>query len=558
MPARLRPAPPAASPPAASPPGGPAASPPGNPAGGPSGTPSGCGPGEDEIFRRLAQTAPAGLVLLEPDGTTRLRNTEAARILGAATGRLDAALLAAADRCERTGAVQTVAVRLAAQAGAAQTGAGPRRRQLEIECQVVPAPWLAPARVLWLTDVTRARLLQRRLNAIAHASATVADVGNLRATLDAVASELVQAAEIAAIQIIILDDSGTRLRLLGAAGFTDTAGFTERLRECQQLGAELKMLTAATSGQPLLVPHRKRDVLADPRWAPLHEIMDQPDWDSFVSLPLIVSGRTIGVLNAYYAPADGVPADDVIAFLQSMADHAALAVDHAALVSAAGIEARREVRRRLAADLHDSVVQEVFSIKMHAEALRLGIGRGTPLPADWLGAQAENLAASSRQALDDLRALIFEMRPTGLADRGLVAAASGWLSSVGSREGLEVTFRGDPGLIALPPDVEDDVLRILQEAVHNVIRHAGATAVAVELSASGPAAQELVLDIVDDGRGFTAPAPAAPPGRSLGLVTMRERAQRWGGCVVLRSRAGAGSHLRVTIPLPAVPWRPRD
>jgi signal transduction histidine kinase len=496
---------------------------------------------EDELYRRLAVSAPVGLVVVDSDGHVRLRNDEAARILGDAD-RLPPALMAAIER-DASGERGAPAESVVLERGL---------RRLEVDCRVVAAPALAPLRAAWLTDVTRARVVQRRLAAIAQASSSVAAVGNLAATVDAVAAEVVRADQVAAVQVITLDDTGVRVRLLGTAGFRDTTDFIPKLQRCQELGAEVMMLRAAASSEIVTVPHRKPQVLADPRWEPLHEIMDQPDWDSYVGVPLVVDGRTVGVLNAFCTPQEQPPTAEDIAFLVAMAEQVALAVDRAGLVSAAEMQARREERHRVATEIHDSVVQQVFSIKMRAEALRLGIERDGEVSPDVLSRHAEALATASRSALDDLRALILELRPGALAEQGLIGSVATWVDSVGTRAGIAVSFDSDLEFIALPSGLEDDLYRVVQEALHNVIKHAEASAVTVKIAVGGAGNGLLVIDIEDDGVGFRRPLQSAG---SLGMMSMRERAQRWGGSVVLRGRPGQGGHLRVTIPLPAIPRR---
>lgn len=520
--------------------------------------------GGDDVFRRLAASAPVGLVVATPYGSVRLANGEAARILGGAW-RLPAPLHELIERghqptqepapagpggtpngCGDALTASSATVPAPGETVVIERGSA----RLEVRCQVVDAPWLAPLRVAWLTDVTRAGVIARRLAAIATASATVADVGNLAATLDVVAAEIVRADDIAAAQIITLDETGRRVRLLGTAGFRDTTNFVPLLFECQALGADLRTLDCAASGQVIVVPHRKKMVMEDPKWGPLHGIMGQPDWDSFAAVPLVVDGRTVGVLNAFYAPSDDPPGREALAFLTAMAEQAALAVDRAALVSAAELQARQEERHRVAADLHDSVVQQVFSIKMRAEALRLrtrtAAGSSGTLGADELRAEAEELVASARIALDDLRRLIFELRPAGPGDEGLIEAIRGWAASVAARTGLRIEVNSDLEFIGLPAGIEDDIYRIVQEALHNVVKHAEAKSVEIDIAVLGPSNNQFVVDIVDDGVGFR---HVSHSGTSLGTVSMRERAARWGGTVVLRSRSQRGGHVRVTIPL---------
>jgi signal transduction histidine kinase len=177
------------------------------------------------------------------------------------------------------------------------------------------------------------------------------------------------------------------------------------------------------------------------------------------------------------------------------------------------------------------------------------------VPPDRLIEHAEALATSSRLALDDLRALIFELRPGSLAELGLIGSVAAWAEAFAARTGIEVRFHSDLEFIALPSGLEDDLYRIAQEALHNVVKHAEATAVTVGIAARGAGNGLLVLDIEDNGVGFRRPLQSAG---SLGMLSMRERAQRWGGSVVLRGRPGQGGHLRVTIPLPAMPGQPEE
>ena len=167
-------------------------------------------------------------------------------------------------------------------------------------------------------------------------------------------------------------------------------------------------------------------------------------------------------------------------------------------------------------------------------------------------AQAE-VARLQQQTIalsDEIRHLSHELHPGVLQHAGLVAALQGHCDEFGRQHETAVTFRSDGDLEGVPAEVALCLYRVTQEALHNVVKHAEATAVTVRIVVQGGGNGLLVVDIEDDGIGFRRPLQSAG---SLGMLSMRERAQRWGGSVVLRSRSGRGGHLRATIPLPAMP-----
>lgn len=387
-----------------------------------------------------------------------------------------------------------------------------------------------------------ARRGQRRLAAIARAASSVADAGSLSVTLDVVAREVVQATHIAAAQIVRVD--GGMMRVVGKAGFTADEDFAQRLEQCRQLGARMLFVEAYQAQKRIVVPHRKQAVLADPAWAPLHDIMGGPDWDTFVAVPLVVRGRTVGVLNAYYSPGED-PGDETLEFLDAMADQAAMAVDSADLLARSRHDAQVEERARLARELHDSVVQQVFSMRMQAKALRAQVDSGLPTGPDGVRAVADELLDLAQNALTDLRSLVLQLHPAELVGRGLVAALRTHAESVASASGLRVNFEAGE-LPDLPTDLQEDLYRIAQEALHNVVKHAGARAADVTLTTTGDGARRrVVLQVSDDGVGVE--TEAGRPG-GLGLVSMRERTRRWGGTLRLEA-SEHGSRVRAEVGL---------
>jgi signal transduction histidine kinase len=135
------------------------------------------------------------------------------------------------------------------------------------------------------------------------------------------------------------------------------------------------------------------------------------------------------------------------------------------------------------------------------------------------------------------------LRPGVLDDLGLVAAIEWLASDFAKRTGLVCRSTLPSNDIALSPTRDIAVFRIVQEALTNVVRHAHATCVEVRLCVAG---SELLLDVYDNGRGITPEQLAAP--RSLGLLSMRERAAELGGTVEFRREPDCGTTVRVRMP----------
>lgn len=383
-----------------------------------------------------------------------------------------------------------------------------------------------------------ARRRQPRLAAIARAASSVADAASLSVTLDVVAREVVQATHISAVQILRVE--GGTMRLVGKAGFIDAADFPERLEECRKLGARMYFVESFESEQSIVVPHRKADVMADPHWGPLHRIMGAPEWDTFAAVPLIVRGRALGVLNAFYSPGED-PTQEELEFLEAMADQAAMAVDSADLLARSRQDAQLEERARLARELHDSVVQQVFSMRMHAKALRAQVGEAETASGDKVRMVADELLGLAQNALADLRSLILQLHPLELAGRNVVDAVRTLAESVQASSGVRIEIRADE-LAELPTALAEDLYRIVQEALHNVVKHAQATKTVVSFTVTDSL---LTVEINDNGVGLA----GEPRANALGLVSMRERAQRWRGTMEIGNTAD-GARVRVRLAVP--------
>jgi PAS domain S-box-containing protein len=195
-------------------------------------------------------------------------------------------------------------------------------------------------------------------------------------------------------------------------------------------------------------------------------------------------------------------------------------------------------RSRLARELHDSVTQGLYSVTLYAEATRLA------LAADKQDVAARNLRElhnMAREAMVDMRMLIFELHPPMLEEEGLVAALQARLAAVESRARLETEIRVK-GERRLPLAVEEELFRVALEALNNVIKHASAQHVIVSLRFEGDSAS---LEITDDGVGFDSAEAKGSGG--MGLLGIEERVRRIGGALVIDSTPGRGTTLRVKV-----------
>ncbi|WP_138732242.1 PAS domain-containing sensor histidine kinase [Modestobacter excelsi] len=416
-----------------------------------------------------------------------------------------------------------------------------------------------PGRPRWVVsfrDVTMSRLRERRLAAIAKAASSVASKRSLLGTLEVLAQEVARTDALAGVQVLTVNGSGNRLHVMGSAGFGRSGEFFDRLMQCRALGARLRMLDALGSREPVVVPDRYDAVMQDPAWAPLHDFMRHPRWDWFVSVPLLARGEPVGILNAFFAPGQTV-GDTELEFLLAMAEQAAMAVDHAALLERERDVARREERQKLARDLHDSVVQQVFSMMMQAKSLGVLVARGLPPAPEEVAQVAEDLSGSAEAVLADLRGMVVELRPAATSAQGLASALRSLVDSTAARTGVDVSLDyADPDacLAAVDADLLEDVYRVVAEALHNSIKHADATRISTRLAVTPHGSRrQVVAEVTDDGRGFD-PRTGAEPGGSgssgLGMTVMRERAARWGGAVRVRQPDGGGTSVRLTVPLP--------
>jgi len=207
----------------------------------------------------------------------------------------------------------------------------------------------------------------------------------------------------------------------------------------------------------------------------------------------------------------------------------------------AGELASSQERAHLARELHDSVTQALFSMTLVTRTTELLVDRDTVAAKEKLG----SLRDLQREALAEMRALIFELRPGNIEEDGLLAALKTHTAALQGRIGLPIVVTSELNG-RLPLELEEVLYRISQEALHNVVKHAAAHQVTLSIDQVFGGVR---LRIVDDGKGFNA---AAVPDGHLGLAGMRARADKIGATLAVTSRTGTGTTIEVHVPEAAI------
>ena len=296
------------------------------------------------------------------------------------------------------------------------------------------------------------------------------------------------------------------------------------------------------------------DVTADPRY--LRTPGGEPA-RAELAVPILLGDRVLGVVNV---ERDEPFSEEDAAIVGIIADQLAVAIENARLYASAQQVAVLEERQRLARELHDAVTQHLSSLTLMAQTLGPAYARGREEGES----RARRVVELSQVALDEMRVLLAELRPRARDQGGPEAeapagSARARLRHHGLAEALAL-LAGDVSCDVLPVDTdlaryvprplaeEEALYRIAQEALSNVVKHAGATYVQLQLATDG---RTTVLSITDDGRGFTTSVERtgehAVQMGGLGLLTMRERAAAIGATIRIDS-AVQGTTVEVVVP----------
>ncbi len=409
--------------------------------------------------------------------------------------------------------------------GAIELGSPRGGRALTDEDQRAAEEFAAQAGVS--IEYTRIREDLQRL------ATTVAVRGPLDETLHVLARTVVEATDMAACAVYLLESG--HLRTAGTYGLPP--GWGAAMDAADRLGARRPALNAAGFRSVVILADAVKRMLSDPLLEPAHALLRTVSWNTIASLPLVHHGEVLGAIAGYYPEGYRVRNPEV-AFLKVIADEVAALVENARSVATAEATTALEERQRLARELHDSVSQALYGIALGAETAQNLLKRSPAKVAEPL----DYVRKLAEAALAEMRALIFDLRPEALEKEGLVAALAKQGAAVEARHDIAVD-KDLPDEPEAPLQLKEALFRIGQEALNNIAKHARATRVQLRLKSEDAA---LVLEIADDGVGFDTGQDF--PGH-LGLRSMRERALKLGGSLEVSATAGRGTRIRATLPV---------
>ncbi len=305
------------------------------------------------------------------------------------------------------------------------------------------------------------------------------------------------------------------------------------------------LLSATIGGEGTAGTAERLDAAATTS-APLCRFVDPAYLGSAVAVPLRAGERVLGTLAVASQSTRRFGALELTT-LESLASVAALAIDNARLYRRVRALGMIEERNLLARELHDGLAQVLAYVGTKSDAAMTLLDSGRLAEAR---AQLVELGEAARSVYVDVREAILGLGHPLELDRGLVPAIREYAARYAEAAKLatEVIAEDDAEVARLAPAAEAQALRIVQEALTNVRKHAAARRVVVEARRDN---DELLLEVHDDGRGFDPSAVQTSDWPRFGIATMRERAASVGGRLEILAQPGAGTTVRLRLPIAA-------
>lgn len=389
-----------------------------------------------------------------------------------------------------------------------------------------------------------------RLGALYEAAAFVSQAGDLQALARGVAGQLRRVAGADAAAVRWSDEQNRRYLLLASEGLPESLIQAE---QCVPTGECFCGQPRESAQTRVFALQDLRAAVRDGAVSPFAAAPSSParlsssvnirrctqaGFATVVGLPMRLHERMIGEIDLFYRQ-PVVLQDDDRALYEALASHLAGGIEGLRADALRREAAVAEERGLLARELHDSIAQSLVFLKIQIGLLRDEIGREQ---ADRVQRTLAELDTGIRESLSDVRELLLNFRTRTNAE-DIAPALRSTLTKFEHQTGLSTHLSIEGEGLPLPPDVQVQVLHVVQEALSNVRKHAQARSVWVEVQQS----PRWVVEVRDDGRGFV-DDPASDEETHVGLRIMRERADSIGASLDVDSVPGAGTSVTLTLP----------
>lgn len=370
---------------------------------------------------------------------------------------------------------------------------------------------------------------QARLAALYDVTAHIATAGSLEELAQGFARRIARAAHADASAIRWADPTRRQFVLLASHCLPASIAQEER---CVQSG-DCHCGGAAVGLHARVIPIRADAPRPAARCA-------EAGFSTVVALPVRQQDRLLGEVELFFR-ADVVLRDHERSLLEALVAHLATAIEGLRLSALEREAAVSRERNLIAQELHDSIAQSLAFLKIQVQLLRGALSRGDALAVECTLAEIDD---GVRESTGDVRELLVHFRTrVDVDDVGTALRTT--LSKFEHQTGIPAELRVDGHGVPIPADVQVQVLHVLQEALSNVRKHAGATRVRLSVAT----APRWRFEVEDDGRGFGADGPS-PDETHVGLRIMHERAQRIGAALQVHSRPGGGTRVVLELPSP--------
>jgi len=333
----------------------------------------------------------------------------------------------------------------------------------------------------------------------------------------------------AAVVRLMTDDNKMRL--------VASLGFDEDLMEREQLIPSDQCLCGSA--------YREGNVLFQKNISQCDKIIGRQFFDvdnvHMIAVPLQYRDKTLGVYNLFVDSEEFADPEDIEDLLTSIGRHLGMAIDKARSDDEANRFAIMEERNRLAHELHDSLAQTLASLRFQVRVLDEKIRLGEE-PSIWH--ELEKIENNLDEAYAELRELITHFRAP-IDKRGLVPAVEHLIERFRYKSDIAIFLQKEWNVLSLSPNIEVQVLRIIQESLNNISKHSQAHAVRVIMRSTVQGDCNILIE--DDGVGMDIPPKTdRVSGDHLGLSIMEERAKRIGGTFKIESEIGEGTRTILT------------